>query len=240
MMFRVVVFFMVSMTLFGCNEDIPKTEYFPLQEGVTWHYQVTRQLVGSQETLRSYHVENRGEAKLTNEYAEDPVYIRHTSDGTDYYILQDDTGTYRIAERTLIEYKPRFENDIVRILPNLADLEVGRSWSVVTKPYTLHRNSSSSLPDPSEQKINMLFEISSVNDTVTMASGTFDNCLRIEGTAILSLYVDPRVGYQDIKITQTEWYAPGVGLVKLLREEPLDMPLFKGGSILFELTEFDP
>lgn len=240
MMLRVVIFTFAFITLSGCNDDIPTTEYYPLQEGVAWDYQVITQLTGQQESVRSYSVENRGAADLTNEYADEPVHIRHTSDGTDYYILQDDTGTYRVAQRTLIEYKPRFETDDIRILPNLADIEVGRSWSMETKPYALHRTSSSSLPDPAEQKVNMTFEIKSLTDTVSVPTGTFENCLRVEGSAILSLYVDPRVGYQDIEITQTEWYAPGVGLIKFVRDEPLDMPLFKGGLISFELTEFDP
>ena len=53
------------------------------------------------------------------------------------------------------------------------------------------------------------------------------------------MYVDPRLGYQDILLTQKEWYAPGVGLVKLIREEPLDLPMFKGGSIMMELEKYE-
>jgi len=236
-MLRAAIFLLFAL-LYGCDSDIPSTEYYPLQSGVTWEYRVMTNLAGK-EDIRSYRVENRGEVALSNEYSDEIVKIRHTSDGTDYYILQDDTGSYRIAERSIIEYEPRFEPERVRILPSLEDIEVGRTWAIVTKPYALHRTSSSSLPDPSEQSLNMLFDIKSLNDEVTVPAGTFENCLRVEGSAIVSLYTDPRIGYQDIEISQIEWYAPGVGLVKFIRDEPLDMPLFKGGKITFELTSFD-
>ncbi len=234
---RVPIFLLFTL-LSGCDSDIPSTEYYPLQSGMTWEYRVMTNLAGK-EDIRTYRVENRGEVALSNEYSDDVVNVRHTSDGTDYYILQDDTGSYRIAERSIIEYEPRFEPERVRILPSLEDIEVGRTWAIVTKPYALHRTSSSSLPDPSEQSLNMLFEIQSLSDKVVVPAGIFENCLRVEGSAIVSLYTDPREGYQDIEIKQTEWYAPGVGMVKLVRDEPLDMPLFKGGKITFELTAFD-
>lgn len=35
-------------------------------------------------------------------------------------------------------------------------------------------------------------------------------------------------GYRDIQIRTTEWHAPGIGLVKLVREEPLDTDVFQG------------
>ncbi|MCU7946598.1 MAG: hypothetical protein KZQ72_08155, partial [Candidatus Thiodiazotropha sp. (ex Cardiolucina cf. quadrata)] len=42
---------------------------------------------------------------------------------------------------------------------------------------------------------------------------------------------------EEILINTTEWYAPGVGLVKLLREEPLDNDVFAGGHVLLELKD---
>ena len=63
--------------------------------------------------------------------------------------------------------------------------------------------------------------------------------LRVEGSAQLSLYSDARLGYQEIPIKTTEWYAPGVGLVKLVREEPLDTEVFEGGTITLALARFE-
>ena len=231
----------VSLSLLGCDADIPETDYFPLQKGVMWEYQVDEKLTG-RENYRSFTIENRGLAQFPadHEYAGDQISIRHTSDGTDYYILKDDSGIYRVAKRTLIEYEPRFDANLVRVLPNHRDLNVGRSWVIPTKPYALHATASFAVPDPRKRDINMQFEIKSITETVEVPAGIFENCIRVEGNTLLTLYVDPKLGYQDIPITQTEWYAPGVGLVKLVRNEPLNVELFKGGSISYELTRFDP
>ncbi len=230
---------LMALLLGGCGADIPETDYFPLHEGVRWEYKVTEDLT-DRRSERNFSIENQGPAKLDGRYADEPVSIRHTSDGTDYYILQDDTGSYRIGRRTLIEYSPRYEEEEVRILPNFKDLDLGRNWSATTRSYALHSLPSYAVEDPGGRDIYMLFEIVGLQETVTVPAGTFTNCVKVEGKAKVNLYADPKLGYTDVKLTQTEWYAPGVGLVKLVREEPLDLEIFKGGTISFELTRFDP
>ncbi|MFW1676507.1 hypothetical protein ACFVYJ_01835 [Pontibacter sp. JAM-7] len=230
---------LTALTLSGCDADIPATDYFPLHAGVRWEYKVTENLT-DRVNERRFSIENRGTAQLKGRYADEPVSIRHTSDGTDYYILQDDTGSYRIARRTMIEYDPRYEEEEVRILPNYKDLDLGRNWSAVTRPYALHSLPSYAVEEPGGKMVNMEFEITALDDTVTVPAGTFAGCIRVVGKAKINLYADPKIGYQDVKLTQTEWYAPGVGLVKLVRDEPLDLDIFKGGTISFELVSFDP
>ncbi|MEZ5453663.1 MAG: hypothetical protein R3E93_12740 [Thiothrix sp.] len=55
----------------------------------------------------------------------------------------------------------------------------------------------------------------------------------------LTLYADPRKGDSQVHVTTREWYAPGIGLVRLEREEPLDTDVYKGGKVTLELVEFD-
>ncbi len=224
--------------LAGCDKQIPETDYFPLQEGLQWHYKVTTSLTGQRSSTKEFQISNLGPASLKGEYEGEPVSIRHTSDGTDYYILQDDTGTYRIGKRTLIEYEPRFDESLVRVIPNYEDLETGRNWSSETKPYLLYSTPGYATNDPKNQRLNMSYELAATDEKITVTAGTFDNCIRIEGSSEISLYADPRLGTKTISITQTEWYAPGVGLIKLIRKEPLDLNMFKGGQIVFELTDF--
>jgi len=180
-----------------------------------------------------------GEANLSGDYENEPVYLRRTSDGTDYFILADDSGIYRVAKRTLIEFDPRYEASEVRVFPNPGDVDLGRVWSAVTRAYALHSVVTFAVEDPGGKDIEMEYEITSLNASVTVPAGRYDNCVEVTGTAIFPLYADPRLGYQDIFLTQKEWYAPGVGLVKLTREEPLDLEIFKGGSITFELAELE-
>lgn len=222
----------------GCGTEIPTDEYFPLQPGVTWIYRVTEDLTDHQ-IEREFSITNIGRANLKGDYENEPVYIRRTSDGTDYYLLSDDSGVYRIAKRTLIEFDPRYEPEEVRVFPNPGDVDLGRVWSANTRAYALHSVASFAVEDPGGKDIEMEYEITSIGATVRVPAGTFENCVEVTGTAIFQLYADPRLGYQDILLTQREWYAPGVGLVKLIREEPLDLEIFKGGIISFELESIE-
>lgn len=227
-----------ALLLVGCGTEIPPDDYFPLQEGVSWTYQVTEDLTDHQ-VEREFSITNMGPANLDGDYENEPVYLRRTSDGTDYYLLSDDSGIYRIAKRTLIEFYPRYESSEIRVFPNPGDIDLGRVWSANTRAYALHSVASFAVDDPGDKDIEMEYEISSVDASVTVPAGTFDNCVEVTGTAIFPLYADPRLGYQDVFLTQKEWYAPGVGLVKLTREEPLDLQIFKGGLITFELQKIE-
>jgi hypothetical protein len=70
-------------------------------------------------------------------------------------------------------------------------------------------------------------------------AGRFEKCLRLEGTGLLHVLADARVGASEVPVTHTEWYAPGVGLVKLVRSETLDTQAIVGGTITMELTAFE-
>ena len=162
--------------------------------------------------------------------------MRRTSAGTDYYIGRDDTGVYRVAKRTIVELKPRPDKSPRWILRR--PFQVGNTWSQETHPYVLRRL------QPYEERLarniqfKMAYQIDASNDTVQVPAGRFENCIRVDGDAQLTVYADGRTGYQDIEINTSEWYAPGVGLVKLVRTEPLSGEVFAGGSIVIELEHF--
>ncbi len=224
--------------LTACQPKIPADDYFPLHKGVTWHYQVDEDLTDKRSS-RYFSIENLGTVSLSRKYENQTVSVRRTSDGTHYFILDAEDGRFRVAKQTVVELKPHFDQKERKILPHQSDLTIGSSWASEGRTYTLHSTPSYAVPDPDDIRFNMEYEITSVTDRVQVPAGEFKNCVRVEGRATFSLYVDPRLGYRDIHITQTEWYAPGVGLVKLLREEPLNLEIFKGGSIRFELVEFE-
>ncbi len=253
----------------ACQQSPDSKDYFPLEKGLKWHYRVSEQRVGrewrDQEQEYPFSIENLGEIALGGEYADQDVSVRRTSDDTEYYILKNDDGVYRIGKRTQVELKPRFDPEMRTIIPiaaiqaaatgasltSTAIEELGSEneafavknrglhWYLETQPYLLHATSSHSLPDPKERRFNLAFDVISTAAEVRVPAGTFKNCIQIQGKGAISFYADPRIGYQEVIITQTEWYAPGVGLVKLIREEPLHLEMYKGGRIYFELTRFE-
>jgi hypothetical protein len=147
-------------------------------------------------------------------------------------------GLQRVAKRTVVESKPRFDTLMRKVLPQQEAWQVDTLWTVETGLYLIHSSPENEI-DLSEKRLDMLFEIKSTDAVVDVPAGLFENCIEIEGYASMTLYADPRVGYIDVPIIQREWYAPGVGLVKMIRTEEIASSLYHGGSMTFELSEFN-
>ena len=70
-----------------------------------------------------------------------------------------------------------------------------------------------------------------------MPAGRFDDCIRVEATGVTLVPADRGSLEVEVKVTQTEWYAPGVGLVKSTRLEAAESPFLRNGEYLQELLE---
>ena len=78
----------------------------------------------------------------------------------------------------------------------------------------------------------------SLNETVKIKNKILENCIKIEGFGQTSFFPGAPLGKIDITIKKTEWYAPGLGLVKLIREEISDSETM--GNIYYEkIMNFD-
>ncbi|MEW8658293.1 MAG: hypothetical protein AB2603_08165 [Candidatus Thiodiazotropha endolucinida] len=210
------------------NQSLDSSSYFPLQEGLQWDYLVTTS-VGDSIRHSDFSI-RMGEQEPINSR---PHAVRITSDGTRYYIAENSGGIYRTAKRTLIESKPAIDNSPHWVLKY--PLKNGTQWSNPTYPFVLRRVYPYEERLTRGMNLKMTFQIMGDDETVVVPAGRFDNCIRVQGEANLTLYADARSGYEEILINTTEWYAPGVGLVKLLREEPLSNDVFAGGEVVYEL-----
>jgi hypothetical protein len=220
------------LLLGACARAPAPDDYFPLGAGLHWRYQVTRVY-----KARTEH----GRFDIVNlkrlDYDGRQVAVRRTSQDNHYYIERKPDGVYRVAKRNVVESVPQRDKEPRMILPQ--PTRVGATWSSHTQPYALRR------VHPYEDTLtrgigfNMTYELVADDDTVSVPAGRFEHCLRIEGNAQVSIYSDARRGYRDIPIKTTEWYAPGIGLVKLVRDEPLDTEVFQGGRITLTLAKFE-
>lgn len=210
------------------------TRYFPLATGQTWDYQVSTDLINQQNSRQLSITVVEPQILKEQQYA-----VRRTSEGTDYYLQVDESGIKRYGKRLMVETKAQLDPTPQLVLPNPTKAQVGFTWSALSVPYTLHRVAPNPEP-PSSQgyKFNMAYTLVSKDETITTPAGTFEHCWLVEGQAQLYVYADARKGYMDLAITNREWYAPNVGLVKLERSEPLDAEVFKGGTIVMELTSY--
>lgn len=73
---------------------------------------------------------------------------------------------------------------------------------------------------------------------VDSRAGRFEGCVKVKGQASLRLFADPVVGWKDMPLITQEWYCPGVGLVRLVREEPANSTFLTGGTLTMELLEW--
>lgn len=226
------------LNLSACSEAPEGSQYFPLQKGLEWTYEVTTVYPDSSQK-EELKIETLG--KQT--FGDRSYYVRRTDSGIDYYHNHDETGTYREGLRTLVEFKPRLDRSprFVLKLP----LEVGTEWSEITQPMLFIRVHPYRQKVGKGSKVPLSYRIESVTDTVTVAAGTFENCIKVVAEGKIEVYTNPVHGYSDIPFTIHEWYAPNVGLVKQVREElyddkvsVLDTPVFIGGKSTLELVKF--
>jgi hypothetical protein len=225
---------LLSGLLNGCSEQHASQQdsYFPLTLDMKWTYRVTTEVAGRIET-REFEESNSDMALLHNH----PHRVRITSEGTRYYLRSVDEGIYRNAKRTIVESKVRMDKEPHWVLKR--PYQVGTSWSNLTYPYVLRRISPYEQTLTRGSALKMAYQITQLDAEVDVPAGHFKNCLLVEGEAQLTLYADGREGYQDIEINTREWYAPGIGLVKLIREEPITGRVFSGGKVTYELSKID-
>ena len=234
-MWRTILIILVaSLGLIGCSEKPDASDYFPLQKGLSWQYQYQLTTAVKQEQ-GLYTVTNLG----TTEIGDETVTVRRTNDGRDYYLSQKPDGIYRYASRTLFETHPVVDDPPRMVLPLPYTSDADRRWSSSTTSYVIHMTGPSTISNANPNRdFVMSYRVTSRDETVIVPAGKFEHCLLVEGDAKLTLFADPMTGYTDVPITTREWYAPGVGLVKLERSEPLESSVFKGGSYVFELVGF--
>lgn len=225
--------FAFVVTLQACSSPVEPDNYYPLQKGLQWTYLVNNEL-GEYSTQRYLKIVNL----RRQDFNGSEVTVRRTSDGTDYLITANETGTYRIGKRRVIEEKAKKDPTARMVIPYPGSLQLDQSWSSSSIPYAIHRRHPYETGMNRNIKLQMTYVLAGTQDKVTVPAGEFTRCLRVEGSGQISIYADAKDGYQDIHITTTEWYAPGVGLIKLVRNEPLDTDVFRGGTITLELTSF--
>ena len=225
----------ILMGLTACDGTPDASDYFPLNKGLNWQYRYRLITSSDKQEQGRYTVTNVGTTEVDNQ----TVTIRRTDNGRDYYLLQKPDGIYRTASRTLFQTNPVVDDPARMVLPLPYLDDTNRSWSSTTTSYVIHRVGPSTISSANPIKsFVMSYRVTSQNETVTVPAGKFEHCLLVEGEATLTMFTDPLTGYEDVPVKTREWYAPGVGLVKLERTEPLNTRIFKGGRYVFELVRF--
>ncbi|GAC1624211.1 MAG: hypothetical protein NVS9B10_09970 [Nevskia sp.] len=220
-----------ALALAGCGRgDAPK--YFPLGHGDHWEYAVTE--VNTLATIeRPFTIDDAGSRTRDGRH----YALRRTSDGTEYWLRRDGADLLRVAQRSAVEYLPQDDAASLKIMP-LAP-KADDAWTITTQPFILERAVPfrERFSRDESKRFELHQRIVSLDEEVTVPAGRYLHCLRIDGEGRFNILADARIGASEVPVTQTEWYAPDIGLIKLVRTETLDTANIVGGTITMELVQ---
>jgi len=224
-----VIFFLVICT--SCSNR--EYSYFPLSSGLKWHYNV---LLTTRDGLKKqkYILHNIGSDKLNGE----SVFLRKSLDGTILYYSVLEKGIYYLGSSDSSVLDPKFISDKRLVIPK--PFAINTKWEQLTTTKLLKKTGP---PQKTEfkiiAKVPLEIEIESLDDTVVVPAGQFDNCMRIKMTGSSYKNAGNYVGLTLVNVVQTNWYSPGVGLVKMERLERTQSAALDKGTLSIELTRFE-
>ena len=229
---------LITLSITGCDQkgttdQTIDDEWFPLKPNWEWRYQTVKN--SSEGVFKGeYLIENLGETNVNG----DTYFVRRNDYGTRLYFSRDDSGVYRIGKQTLIAKSIAYDPSPRYVLPK--PRTAGKTWFVDSHPYVMERLFPIRESFTRQNVFQMSYTIESTSATVTVPAGTFENTLHIKATGTATVLADlakARYGASDAEMSTEEWYAKGIGLVKLVRTEYFPNDLFTDGSYTMELTE---
>lgn len=220
--------------LAACQGPPPSASYFPLDAGHRWDYEVKTERENNTVERQTRTLRTLGEDALDGTRA----WRRRSEDGAEYWLRADDSGIFRVAAKSDLDAEPARDKAPRYVLKT--PLAAGTEWQATTTAYVLERRQEF----PREIRhthapVAMTYTIEATGEKLDTRAGRFDDCLRVKGKAVMRLFADPVVGWRDLPLTTTEWYCKGVGLVRVVREEPAASTFLSGGTLTMELTSWE-
>ncbi len=224
---------LMFVLLAGCGAAPQDDSLFPLAVGHRWAYELTTEWENNVVEHEPRVIETLGRERLESGEA----WRRRSDSGVDYWLKSDALGIYRVATKSELQEEPQPDKEPRFVLK--APVAVGTSWRASTTAYLLQRRQEF----PREIRhghpaVPMTYTIEALGERLQVRAGAFENCVRVKGVAALRLFADPVVGWKDMPLVTTEWYCAGVGLVKLVREEPAESSFLTGGKLTMELVDW--
>lgn len=211
-------------------------DFFPLEAGHRWRYQVTTQIETQSPEQETLELQSLGKDDIPGQ--EGSAWHRRSASGLDYWLRQDDSGIFRVASKTDVQAEAVADKPARYVLKQ--PFAVGTTWQASTAPYLLRRRAE--FPPEirhTHPEVPMSYRIEALDQSVSTPAGAFKGCIKVQGSGTLRLFADPVNGWKDQPLITLEWYCPGVGLVRVERQEPANSAFLLGGTLTLELLEWD-
>ena len=218
-----LIFCVFYVSLAACSP--PAERYFPLEAGTWRYYQTTTKILD--ETKHQRRISGIVEKKQTERGS---IFVLRQAPAQDSYLQISNDGIYRLATRDRMLLTEKWEQTPQKLLP--LDPKLGDSW-VIDSRLGLIESRTFARQDRLRNRIipvQLHYAVSSLQESVTVPAGTFDNCLLLNASGKVTVRTDRGNASAEVIVSRRDWYAPGVGLVKSVRVEESESPFLKPGS----------
>ncbi len=196
----------IVVLLFVPSCSSPDTDYFPTTPGYEWTYDISRTFPEIAGPVTQKSIVRNLPARTVDGIT---YYPQVYANGKTYFFIRSTDGISRKAPA---------DDSAERVIGY--PLSVGTEWSAASGLHLFD------LPKKLEENwyrisrgLVLDYTITSLDDPVDVPAGHFPRCLRIDTVGFLDLPRRLMLGIRIIKVEQTQWYAPGTGLVRMTRKE---------------------
>lgn len=203
-------------------------ELFPAVPGKWWYYSTLTKVLDEERRQRLF---------VANVAFDGRTLLQRRQGGWDhlYAIGKDGIAHQSYVNRQAGGREAREVNAL--LLPQPAEL--GASWRYDSRLRLIESRTFAA-----EDRLGMRYlpvaleaRIAEVDATIEVPAGRFRGCVKVEASGRTLVPADRGNLEVEVAVTQTEWYAPGVGLVKSVRAEAADSPFLRNGEYVQELLE---
>lgn len=215
--------------LLGCRGSSPDHEFFPLFADLQWLYRVERQTMdGNAELRHSVSTVTSPGGQL------ETSAIKETLTGHRYYYEINEDGVFQVGEAVHDAKGIAYHKQKRLVLPSGPTLS--KNWLGLTHTVVLE----SSQP-PWENlfrihvPVHMRYKVESVSGQIETPAGKFGGCVIVSGFGSGQANIDSFTNAVEVSVKTMEWFAPGVGLVRMKRWERSDTESLSHGYLGVEL-----
>lgn len=222
--------FGVALAIAACSRT--GSDYFPLDAGRQWEYQLSMTVLDETERSR-FRVRN---VAIVHHDDRTVTVVEQPGNARGYY-TQTAEGVVRIGTARGVDGRVR--TDDARHFILRAPLQPGTSWTLtsrLTLIESIFYQAGERIRDR-EVPVTLTYTIDSLEEQVTVPAGTFSHCVKVSAAGSAVTRVNQGANFGHIDVYHTDWYAPGVGLVKSERKEVSDSPYLKPGEYRQELLQ---
>jgi hypothetical protein len=219
---------LLVFALHGCTKS--NSDYLPLAVGRQWDYAVTRTGLSDTREQRVVRVD-----EVVSRNGQSVAVVAEPPHARNYYTV-DREGVRRVATARGVDgvVTPDVAGHYVLRHPGSSPT----TWTLASALALVEERIDEGVPIRDQKvRVEMTMRIASTDDEVVVPAGRFMRCLRIDGSGSALVAVHKGETTARVDVTSSDWYAPGIGLVKSVRREDAASDLLIPGTFTQELTE---